>query len=280
MSEKSPYIVSTNWLSDRLGQTALSVVDASWYLPAMNRDGRVEYEQQHIPGAVYFDIDEVSDATSSLPHTLSSPEQFSKQMGELGISNTDTIIVYDGAGLFSAARAWWNFRVMGVANVFILDGGLPEWINAGHDVEAGLSNPTSVVFEAKFNSKALVPFDEMLKLVGSDQQQIADARPAGRFSGQEAEPRAGMRSGHMPGATNLPSGELSHDGRLHDLPKLREMIGAANIDENTTTITTCGSGVTAAIISLALESIGNKNHRLYDGSWTQWGGRDDTPIVK
>jgi len=260
-------LVSPNWLADRLGQDGISVVDASWYLPAMNRSGLAEYKKQHIPGAVFFDIDKLSDANSPLPHTLSSPEQFSKQIGELGISNTDTIIVYDGIGLFSAARAWWNFRVMGVANVFVLDGGLPHWVSAGHKVTDDPGKITPAIFNSKFNSDALVPFEEMTALVKSGSIQIADARPSGRFTGQDPEPRASLRSGHMPGAVSLPASQLSQDGKLRDLPILREIIGAANLSEDTTTVTTCGSGVTAAIISLALESIGNQNHRLYDGSW-------------
>ncbi|MFD0917449.1 3-mercaptopyruvate sulfurtransferase [Pseudahrensia aquimaris] len=276
---KSPFVVDTDWLFVRLDDPTVSIVDASWYLPTMGRNGRAEFDAMHIPGAVYFDIDAFSEPEAALPHTLASPEHFAREAGKLGISHTDTIVVYDGSGLFSAARAWWNFRIMGAAKVVILDGGLPEWIEHRLPVEAGTAPIYPKLFVPNFDAKAVIGFEEMGQTIEDGAAKVADARPAGRFSGVEPEPRAGMRSGHMPGAKNLPATTLSENGKLLNISDLRAKIDAAGINRDEEVITTCGSGVTAAIISLALESTGHSNHRLYDGSWSEWGGRDDTPIV-
>jgi len=275
----SPFIVNTNWLHQRMDQPALSIVDASWYLPAMERDPKTEFERQHIPGAVFFEIDGITKPGSPLPHTIAPPDVFAEKVEALGISDQDTIVIYDGMGLFSAARVWWNFRVMGAKQVFILNGGLPQWLADGLPIETGQSRAKTVKFNADYDPSSVVSFDSMKNIVAAGERQIADARPADRFTGETAEPRKGMRSGHMPGATSVPASSLFEDGKLHSPEKLKSIFQAAGIDLDAPVTTTCGSGVTAAIISLALQSIGHQDNTLYDGSWSEWGGRDDTDIV-
>ncbi|MEL6751251.1 MAG: 3-mercaptopyruvate sulfurtransferase [Pseudomonadota bacterium] len=270
----NPILVSPDWLFANLED--VKVVDASWYLPTTNRNPKAEFDAQHIPGAVFFDHDDVVDPKSDLPHTIPDATTFAAKVGALGISETDTIVVYDGAGLFSAPRAWWLFRTFGATKVMVLDGGLPGWLEARLPVESGSAPIYPVLFKAERNDGSWVGLDAMRSAVG--QCAVLDARPAGRFTGQDAEPRAGMRTGHMPGATSVPASSLIENGRLLPAEKLRAAIVAAGVDLSKPTITTCGSGVTAAIISLALETLGHTNHRLYDGSWSEWGGRDDTPV--
>ena len=273
----SRYVVTPHWLHAHLDDPGMVVVDASWYLPAHNRDPYAEYLDQHVPGAVFFDIDKLSDPASKLPHTLASPEHFAQEVGKLGISETDTIVVYDGMGLFSAARAWWNFRIMGADEVFILDGGFPLWLSERLPTGTGHRPPPVKTFKPEFRADRVVDFDAMNAAVKAADHAIADARPAGRFSGSDPEPRKGMRSGHMPGATNIPASSLIRDGKLLPLAELGSVLDEAGLNDGPT-ITTCGSGVTAAIISLALDSLGRTDHKLYDGSWSEWGGRDDTEI--
>lgn len=280
----NPFLVETDWLSEHLNDPHLSIVDASWYLPTMladgePRNGRAEYEAQHIPAAVYFDIDAISEPDSQLPHTLASPEVFSQMVGELGISDQDTIVVYDGMGLFSAARAWWNFRVMGAKKVVILNGGLPKWKAENRPTESGNSRPNPNKFNASFDPNTVASFEAMNDIVNLASMQIADARPLARFSGEAPEPRAGMRSGHMPGAFSVPFSDLAINGQLRSAGELKEVFETAGIDLAKPVVTTCGSGVTAAALTLALETIGHSDHILYDGSWSQWGGRDDTKVV-
>ncbi len=280
----NPFLVETDWLFDHLGDSNLSIVDASWYLPTMlangePRNGRAEFEEQHIPGAVYFDIDAISQPGSNLPHTLASPEIFAKMVGELGVSHQDTIVVYDGLGLFSAARAWWNFRIMGAEKVVLLNGGLPRWTAEHRPIETGTTAISPKHFEANFNADTVVSFDAMSEIVGSGSAQIADARPEARFNGEAPEPRAGIRSGHMPGALSVPFSELAKDGQLRSAEELSQIFVAAGVDLTGPLVTTCGSGVTAAALTLALETIGHANHKLYDGSWSEWGSRDDTQVV-
>ncbi|MCP8895460.1 3-mercaptopyruvate sulfurtransferase [Shinella daejeonensis] len=278
-SEKSSFVVDADWLQKQLGAPSFRVVDASWYLPAHNRNGAAEYASGHIPGAVFFDQDAIADHSSGLPHTVPSPEFFATEIGKLGISASDTIVVHDGPGFFSAPRVWWLFRLMGAQNVFVLDGGLDGWKKDGRPLETDLPEPAPAVFHTDFNSLALTSFEEMRGIVSTGAKQVADARGAGRFSGEEPEPRAGMRSGHMPGARNMPSGSFSTDGRFKDLPGLRRAFEEAGIDLSRPVVTSCGSGVTAAIITLALQSLGHEDHSLYDGSWAEWGGRPDTPVA-
>lgn len=277
--EKSRFVVSADWVEKNLGTPGFRTVNASWYLPAQNRDGAEEYAAGHIPGSVFFDQDAIADTGSGLPHTVPSPAFFAEQAGRLGISETDTIVVYDGPGFFSAPRVWWLFRAMGAEKVFVLDGGLDGWKADGRPLEAGQASPEPAKFTPRFDSRTVTSFEAMTQIVASGSAQVADARGAGRFTGREPEPRAGMRSGHMPGARNIPYAALSQDGRFKDLAGLKQVIEAAGIDLSKPVITSCGSGVTAAVITLALQSLGHENNSLYDGSWSEWGGGPDTSIV-
>ena len=279
------FTVDADWLAARLGDSDLSIVDASWYLPTMlvdgqPRDGKAEFDAQHIPGAVYFDINAITEPASTLPHTLAPANVFAEKVGALGISDQDTIVVYDGMGLFSAARVWWNFRQMGARNVFVLDGGLPAWLDKGFEVESGSPTVSAKTFNAQSNASAIASLDDMQQWVKDQSMQIADARPHDRFTGEAPEPRAGMRSGHMPGAHSVPFSLLAEKGRLRSADQLRAAFEQAGIDLSKPVVTTCGSGVTAAALSLALETLGHSDHKLYDGSWSEWGGREDTQVVK
>lgn len=279
MSKTSAYVVSGDWLEERLGKPGLSIVDASWYLPAQNRNGRVEYEAAHIPSAVFFDQEQVVAPGSSLPHTLPKPGLFAQFACSMGIDEEDTIVVYDGPGFFSAPRVWWMLRTMGAREVYVLDGGFDRWKAEGRPTTSETTRIAPGFFEIDFDEKRVVGLDEMRAIVESGEVQVADARPAGRFSGAEPEPRAGMRSGHMPGARNVPATSLSKDGSLLPVDALREILEGAGLDLSKPVVTSCGSGVTAAVISLALASVGHDDNRLYDGSWSEWGGLLDTPVV-
>jgi len=279
MAEDSPFTVDADWLQKRLGEPGLTIVDASWYLPAQKRDARAEYEAAHIPGARFLDQDAVSDADSPLPHTLAPPRRFAQYVGALGISADDTIVVYDGPGFFSAPRAWWMFRVMGVFQTYVLNGGFDGWKAEGRPVTAQPTRIAPSIFHADFDASRVVGLDEMRRIVGSGESQIADARSPGRFAGTEPEPRAGVRSGHMPGARNVPASALSRQGKFLPREELRKVFDDAGIDLSRPVVTSCGSGITAAVITLALESLGHGDNRLYDGSWTEWGGLSDTPVA-
>ncbi|WP_198539776.1 3-mercaptopyruvate sulfurtransferase [Rhizobium sp. LCM 4573] len=279
MSETSRFVVSADWLQKELGSPDLKVLDASFYLPAQNRDADAEYAAGHIPGALRFDHDKVADHSTGLPHMVPSPEFFAETVGRMGISEKDRIVVYDGPGIFSAPRAWWLFRIMGAENVYVLDGGLDGWKAEGRPLETAIPSPVPAAFNTNFRVDKVIDFQTMLSVVGEGSRQIADARSAGRFAGTEPEPRAGMRSGHMPGARSLPSGTFSKNGKLRPLSELRQAIEDAGIDFGRPVVTSCGSGITAAIITLALESLGHQDNALYDGSWSEWGSREDTPIV-
>ena len=272
---QNPFLISAG---EVLGRPGLSIVDASWYLPAQNRFARAEYDAGHIPGAVFFDQDAVVDPASSLPHTLPSPDIFAKAVGAMGISNTDTIVVYDGMGLFSAPRIWWMFRTFGARDVRLLDGGMPAWVAGGHPVESAAPAVSPTTFEPDFDRDAVADLSEMRRIVSEGGRQIVDVRPAERFAGQAAEPRPGVRAGHMPGAANLPFPLLGEDGRLKSPEALREAMQAAGIDPDAPSVTSCGSGVPAAILNLAFETVGNRNAKLFDGSWTEWGSASDTPV--
>lgn len=278
-SDIKGFTVSADWLQRHLNDPGIAVVDASWYLPAQKRDARAEYEAGHIPRAVFFDHDQVVDPASKLPHTLPSPELFATFAGSMGVSRDDTIVVYDGPGLFSAPRAWWMFRVMGAKNVYVLEGGIDGWTRDGRFVT---DKPTKVApsfFDVHFDRSRVASLAEMRKIVDDGARQIADARPLGRFEGTDPEPRAGVRGGHMPGARNVPAAALGRDGKLLPPDELRTLISNAGIDLSKPVVTSCGSGVTAAVITLALETLGHADNKLYDGSWTEWGGTPDTPVV-
>ncbi len=278
MAETSPFVVDADWLQSRLGTPGISIVDASWYLASQGRDARAEYERAHIPGALFFDQDAVVEPESTLPHTLPRPEIFARHAGSMGISADDTIVVYDGPGVFSAPRVWWMFRVMGVYQVYVLDGGIDRWKREGRPVTAEQTKVAPCFFHVQFDPRRVATLAEMRSIVEARSRQIADARPAGRFAGTDPEPRAGVRSGHMPGARSVPATSLSRDGSLLPLPELRAVIEDAGIDLSRPVVTSCGSGVTAAVITLALESLGHVDNQLYDGSWTEWGGLRDTPV--
>jgi thiosulfate/3-mercaptopyruvate sulfurtransferase len=279
MSETSRFIVSSDWLAKELGKPDLRVVDASFYLPAQNRNADAEYAAGHVPGAVRFDHDKVADHSTDLPHMVPAPELFAEALGAMGISEADRIVIYDGPGLFSAPRAWWLFRIMGARDVYILDGGLDGWRAEGRPLQTDVPSPTKKTFKPTFQPEKVVDLEQMKSIAATGSKQIADARSPGRFAASEPEPRQGLRSGHMPGARNLPAGAFSAQGRLLSLPELRRTMEHAGIDLSKPVATSCGSGITAAIITLALESLGHEDNVLYDGSWTEWGGRTDTPIV-
>ena len=273
-------IVSTDWLAKELGAPDLRVVDASWYLPQQKRDAKAEYVAQHIPGAVYFDIDLISDSSIPLPHMLPSPEQFARQIGELGIGDGDRVVCYDGMGLFSAARAWWMLRVMGHTNVAVLDGGFPKWLAEKRPVEAGRAQPLSRRFTPRPDKRLIRSIEQVRDNLNTHREQVLDARARGRFKGTEPEPRPGVRSGHIPGAANLPYNELLDPKTGTILPKdqLIARFEAEGIDLSKQVVTSCGSGVTASALALGLYLIGRTDTAVYDGSWSEWGARTDTPV--
>lgn len=271
-------LITPEALSFLLGRPGLVVLDASWYLPALKRDPAAEYEAAHIPGAVFFDHEAASDQASPLPHTIASSVDFAAYVGNLGVTEGDTVVVYDGLGLFSAPRAWWLLKTFGARDVRVLDGGLPGWVGAGLPVERGIVRRPAQRFVPLIAGDAVVDLGEMRGIVEGGALPIADARSAGRFAGEEAEPRAGVRPGHMPGARSLPIAELIAGGRLKSPDELRAAFDAAGLDPQAPMVTSCGSGITAAVINLALDRLGGHEARLYDGSWTEWGSAGDTPI--
>ncbi|MFN0263682.1 3-mercaptopyruvate sulfurtransferase [Tepidamorphus sp. 3E244] len=268
---RDKYLVSTDWLADHMDAPDILVIDGSWHLPPTGRDGRAEYNEAHIPGAIFFDIDDISDDASDLPHMLPRPEKFASRMRALGIGDGQKIIVYDQAGLFSAPRVWWMFHAMGHQDVAILDGGLPKWMAEDRPVTDELPKVRHSHFSARRNAGMVVDADEVA--ARPDHVQLLDARPANRFAGEADEPRPGLRKGHVPGACNLPFGNLlNEDKTLKGNDELKRAFADAGLDLSRPVMTMCGSGVTAAILSLALEITGNKPAGLYDGSWAEWGG--------
>ncbi len=270
-------LISTAELAARIGEPALRIIDASWHLDG--RDGHTEFQQARIPGAVFFDLEAVSDHTTDLPHMLPTAAAFAEAAGALGIAETDTVVVYDTLGLVSAARIWWMFKTMGAARVRVLDGGLPKWRAEGRPVDTGPApSPTRAHFEARFDPAGVAAREDIASAPARG-EQILDARSAGRFAGTAPEPRAGLRGGHMPGALSLPFVDLlNSDSTIKRGAALAAAFADAGIDPGRPVVTTCGSGVTAAILSLGLAELG-ADSRLYDGSWTEWGGRDDTEVV-
>lgn len=282
MSKSAPpsrWLVSTDWLAEHLRDPSVATVDGSWHLPTEKRDSFEEYLDAHIPGAVFFDIDEIADHSRGLPHMMPPPHLFELHMTRLGIDNSMQVVVYDTAGLYSAPRVWWTFRAFGVDKVVILDGGLPKWRAEGRPVETGMVTRTPTRFTANFNEGMVANTARVQEALADGSAQVLDSRSAARFRGEAPEPREGVRSGHMPGSLNVPYTSVVANGRLADPETVRRELNQGGVDPNRPVITSCGSGVNAAIMWLALDSIGRPPVALYDGSWTEWGSDPDLPVA-
>ncbi|HEX4533678.1 MAG TPA: 3-mercaptopyruvate sulfurtransferase [Rhizomicrobium sp.] len=278
MKPASP-LVSTEWLAAHLSAPDVRVADASWYLPQTKRDAKAEYRAAHIPRAVFFDIDDLSDETSALPHMLAPAPKFVSRMRKLGLGDGNLIVVYDGAGIYSAARAWWMLRAMGHEDVVVLDGGFPKWRREDRPVEDLISNPYPRHFTPRPNNALVHAIDQVKQNLQSRAAQVIDARSAPRFRGEEEEPRAGVRPGHIPGSRNVPYAELTaEDGTLLKSDALAALFKKHGVDPAKPAIASCGSGVTASIVLLALDVLGAKDAVLYDGSWADWGADHSAPI--
>jgi thiosulfate/3-mercaptopyruvate sulfurtransferase len=272
-------LVDTAWLAAHLGAPDVKTVDATWFLPAMARDARREYAEAHIPGAVYFDIDEIADETSPLPHMLPDAVKFSSRVRRLGLGDGARIVIYDNNKYSASARVWWTFRLFGHPDVAVLDGGLAKWRAEGRPLTDEPVTPREAHFTARQNNLLVRDLEQMRSNLLSRREQVVDARPRGRFAGTAPEPRQGLRGGHIPGSLSLPYLELlAADGTLLPEDQLRARFAAAGVDLGRPIATTCGSGVTASTLALALYQLGREDAAVYDGSWSEWGARGDTPV--
>jgi thiosulfate/3-mercaptopyruvate sulfurtransferase len=271
--------VSTDWLAQHLREPGMGLIDASWRLPPTPRIGAEKFKAGHIPGAVFFDIDGIADTSTDLPHMLPDPVAFSSAMRKLGLGDGMKMIVYDSFGLMSAARVWWTLRAFGVSDVRILEGGLPKWIKEGRPLEEGAVTPQLRHFTTRLDHSFVASLTDVRRALGNGSAQVVDARSAARFRGEAPEPRPGLKSGHMPGSLNVPFVEIVEHGALKPPSALASILAEHGVDLARPVITTCGSGVTAAILALAVEEAGGKVAGLYDGSWAEWGGRDDCQVA-
>lgn len=273
-------LVSTEWLARNLSQPDLRIVDATYYLPMQNKNAKAEYLERHIPGAIFFDLDDISDSTSTLPHMLPPPEKFASRVRKLGIGDGNRIVVYDAQGMMSAARVWWMFRIFGAREVAILDGGLPKWLAEGRPVEDGQVTLQERHFTARLDNTQVRGKDQVKRNIDSKREQVLDARTAGRFHATEPEIWPGRRSGHIPGAHNLPYGQLlKPDMTFKDADTMRALYEGAGIDLRKPVVTSCGSGITACVLAFGLHLIGHRDVAVYDGSWAEWGLPGDTPVA-
>ncbi|SLN14105.1 3-mercaptopyruvate sulfurtransferase [Falsiruegeria litorea R37] len=280
MTDDPKTLVSTSWLADHLKDPDLRVLDASWYLPTENRDPEAEYQAAHIPGARFFDIDDISDRRSDLPHMVPPVEKFMSRMRAMGVGDGHQVVVYDGAGLMSAARVWWLFKLMGQDNVAVLDGGLPKWQAEGHEIEDLPPVIRDRHMTVRVQNHLVRDVTQVSAAAKLEDHEIIDARSAARFRGEAAEPREGLRSGHIPGSKNVPFNTLlNKDGTMKSPEACREIFEAAGVDLSKPAITTCGSGVTAAVLALALHRLSKSDYSLYDGSWAEWGAFPTLPVA-